>query len=44
MKKGKNMLEQFLDSPFATSQVKNSVTQGLQNPMNALVPLSLIHI
>lgn len=33
------MLEQFLDSPFASSQVKNTVTQGLQNPMNALVPM-----
>lgn len=36
------MLEQFLDSPFATSQVQNTLTRGLDNPanpMNALVPM-----
>ena len=35
------MLEQFLDSPFATSQVQNTLTRGLtsHNPMNALVPM-----
>lgn len=34
------MLEKFLDSPFATSQVQNTVTRDVLNqPMNALVPM-----
>lgn len=33
------MLEQFLDSPFATAQVQNTVTRGLSQPQSALVPM-----
>lgn len=36
------MLEQFLDSPFASSQVQNTLTRGLDGmlaPQNALVPM-----
>ncbi len=36
------MLEQFLDSPFANSQVQNTLTSGLDGmlaPQNALVPM-----
>ncbi len=36
------MLEQFLDSPFANSQVQNTLTRGLDGmlvPQNALVPM-----
>lgn len=33
------MLEQFLDSPFATTQVQNTVTRGLSQPQSALVPM-----
>ena len=33
------MLEKFLDSPFATSQIQNTVTRDLLSPQSALVPM-----
>ena len=33
------MLEKFLDSPFATSQIQNTVTRDVLSPQSALVPM-----
>lgn len=33
------MLDKFLDSPFATSQVQNTMTRSVLSPQNTLVPM-----
>ena len=37
------MLEKFLDSPFATSQIQNTVTRDVLSPQSALA-VSYTHL